>query len=468
MRRIVKDGVVQREGKTATGRGGAPPYPIGYGAIVPREAECDNLLVAFAVSASHTAFSSLRMEPVFMILSQSAATAAAHAMDEGVAVQRIDRRRLRERLLANGQILAWEKPTATADGYGSPIDVFFREGADWYRIPSLTVAANGTVLAFASRRKGSVDDFRHESDVVLRRSVDGGRTFAPMQTLASRPGADIHDGPVVAERRTGRIFKFCRFWPATNDPEKTVAVTPYERMRELGWIDHVMVSGDHGMTWTPPRALPLDYPAGATSCGTGNGVHGIQLDNGRLLIQGGFIIKGRRHVCIFISDDGGASWRRGATGALDPESLREFTLAEVADGSVYVNARSDAGHRWICRSRDEGFTFGDFLKDLALPDPRCHAGLVRLTAEPSDRLAFSNPVPPPDAPPTARRNLTLRFSDDGGATWPRSAAIDSGYSGYSDLAVLPDGTLLCLYEGGRGGDRIRLVHRPLAGPAPSP
>jgi hypothetical protein len=65
IRRIVKEGVVTREGKTATGRGGAPPYPIGCGAIVPRAGQCENLFVTFALSASHTAFSSIRMEPVY-------------------------------------------------------------------------------------------------------------------------------------------------------------------------------------------------------------------------------------------------------------------------------------------------------------------------------------------------------------------------------------------------------------------
>jgi len=107
IRRIVKDGVVAREGKTATGRGGAPPYGIGYGAIVPKAAECDNLFVTFALSASHTAFSSIRMEPVFMATSQSAATAACEAIDDGVAVQQVDYAKLRQRLERDGQVLAW-------------------------------------------------------------------------------------------------------------------------------------------------------------------------------------------------------------------------------------------------------------------------------------------------------------------------------------------------------------------------
>jgi hypothetical protein len=107
IRRIVRDGVVAREGKTATGRDGAPPYPIGYRAIVPRPSQCENLLVTFALSASHTAFSSIRMEPVLMILSQSAATAACIAIDDRVPVQQVDYAKLRARLQHDGQILQW-------------------------------------------------------------------------------------------------------------------------------------------------------------------------------------------------------------------------------------------------------------------------------------------------------------------------------------------------------------------------
>jgi hypothetical protein len=108
IRRIVKDGVVIREGKVAGGRGGAGPYPIGYDAIVPRQEECENLLVTFALSASHSAFASLRMEPVFMITSQSAATAASLAIDAGVPVQEVDYEALRRRLEADGQVLEWK------------------------------------------------------------------------------------------------------------------------------------------------------------------------------------------------------------------------------------------------------------------------------------------------------------------------------------------------------------------------
>lgn len=109
IRRIVRDGLVIREGKTAIGRDGAPPYPIGYAAIVPTQEECENLFVTFALSASHTAFSSIRMEPVFMITSQSAGTAACHAIDEGTAVQLVQQDKLKAKLVTDGQILEWKE-----------------------------------------------------------------------------------------------------------------------------------------------------------------------------------------------------------------------------------------------------------------------------------------------------------------------------------------------------------------------
>ena len=107
IRRIVKDGVVIREGKIATGRDGAPPYAVGYDALVPKKKECENLLVTFAMSCSHVAFASIRMEPVFMVTSQSAATAAVLALDAHQAVQDVDYEALKTRLLADKQVLTW-------------------------------------------------------------------------------------------------------------------------------------------------------------------------------------------------------------------------------------------------------------------------------------------------------------------------------------------------------------------------
>lgn len=108
IRRIAKDGVVVREGKIAGGRGGFGPYRIDYGAIVPKKEECENLFVTFALSASHSAFASIRMEPPFMITSQSAATAACLSIDQEIAVQDLEYDVLKEELEDDGQILTWD------------------------------------------------------------------------------------------------------------------------------------------------------------------------------------------------------------------------------------------------------------------------------------------------------------------------------------------------------------------------
>jgi hypothetical protein len=104
--RVVVDGKVMAEGNVEAGV--PKPYPVSYRALVPKEAQCANLLVPVALSSSHMAFGSIRMEPVFMLLGQSAATAASLAIDAGTSVQKVDYAKLRERLLADRQRLTWE------------------------------------------------------------------------------------------------------------------------------------------------------------------------------------------------------------------------------------------------------------------------------------------------------------------------------------------------------------------------
>ena len=102
-RYVTPDGAVQNEGDIGLSTNG--PYSIAYGALVPRRGQAGNLIVPVCVSSSHIAFGSIRMEPVFMVLGQSAATAAAMAIDGGVALQDVPYAQLRERLLKDGQVL---------------------------------------------------------------------------------------------------------------------------------------------------------------------------------------------------------------------------------------------------------------------------------------------------------------------------------------------------------------------------
>lgn len=107
-RYITPEGYVQNEGDI-----GVPirPYQIAYGSLVPKKEQVENLLVPVCVSSSHIAFGSIRMEPVFMILGQSAATAAVLAIDGKRAVQDVPYGKLKERLLKDGQILECETGT---------------------------------------------------------------------------------------------------------------------------------------------------------------------------------------------------------------------------------------------------------------------------------------------------------------------------------------------------------------------
>lgn len=105
-RYVTPDGYVENEGDIGVSTRG--PYTIAYGALVPRKNEAENLLVPVCVSSSHIAYGSIRMEPVFMILGQSAATAGSLAIRGGLAVQDVPYSQLRKRLLADAQIL--EKP----------------------------------------------------------------------------------------------------------------------------------------------------------------------------------------------------------------------------------------------------------------------------------------------------------------------------------------------------------------------
>jgi hypothetical protein len=109
-RYVDQRGQARNEGDVQVG--GFPPYPISYRSLVPKRGECSNLLVPVCLSASHIAYGSIRMEPVFMVLGQSAATAACLAVETGQAVQEVEVQQLRRQLLQDDQVLAWHSETS--------------------------------------------------------------------------------------------------------------------------------------------------------------------------------------------------------------------------------------------------------------------------------------------------------------------------------------------------------------------
>ena len=144
------------------------------------------------------------------------------------------------------------------------------------------------------------------------------------------------------------------------------------------------------------------------------------------------------HSHVIYSDDRGATWQLG--GNVEA-GTNECAVAQLYDGSLYINCRNHVGgtRRAVARSQDQGQTFAQFEWDETLIEPVCQASLESL---PGGQLLFANPAS------TRRERMTVRLSSDGGRTWPTAQTLHPGPAAYSDLAALPNGELCCLYESG--------------------
>jgi hypothetical protein len=188
-RYITPEGYVQNEGDIGVSTYG--PYAIAYGSLVPKRGECDNLLVPVCVSSTHIAFGSIRMEPVFMILGQSAATAAAMAIDAGQAVQDVPYTKLREKLLADGQVLEYTGPTNT-------------KGVDPKKLSGIVIddseaKLTGSWSDSAAAKKFVGDHYRHDGN-----AKDGKFAAAFMATL---PAAGRYEVRFAYPANTNRNSK---------------------------------------------------------------------------------------------------------------------------------------------------------------------------------------------------------------------------------------------------------------------
>lgn len=334
--------------------------------------------------------------------------------------------------------------TAWADAEQSNLWTGGTGGYHTYRIPALLVTTRGTVLAFCEGRKTGGGD-HGDVDLLAKRSSDGGRTWSP-QEIVHEEGGDakitIGNPCPVEDESTGIIWL-----PFTRD-NKAVLLTS---------------SADDGRTWTPPRnisdaTMKPDWDWIATGPGIG-----IQLargpHKGRLVIPSdhkrvlpGNEIEWSSHMMF--SDDGGRSWRSGQP---IQAGGNECQVIERVDGSLLVNTRMQGGFegfRGIATSSDGGETWSAIEQEKQLTCPKCQGSLVRMAppdANGPGRLLFSNPNPGETSITKERGrriNLTVRCSSDDGRSWPDARLLHQGPSAYSCLAHLPDGTILCLYEGG--------------------
>jgi len=306
-----------------------------------------------------------------------------------------------------------------------------------YRIPALAVSTGGILLAFAEGRKHKRGD-AGEIDLILRRSLDNGKSWAEIQVIVAEAGMTCGNPCPVVDRETGTIWlPFCKNLADGNETLITQGKAP-----RTVWITH---SVDDGQSWAEPVDITGAVKKPAWTWYATGPCHGIQLTSSRLLIPCDHIVgvdfdrkRDPHHSHVIYSDDRGATWQIG--GIVDV-GTNECAVAELGDGNLYINCRNyiDGKRRAIARSRDGGLTFNDFTWDESLIEPICQASLDRL---PDGRLLFANLAS------TAREQLTVRVSPDGGYSWPIARELHDGPSAYSDLAVLPDGSICCLYERG--------------------
>ena len=341
--------------------------------------------------------------------------------------------------------------------------VFVPDQGVGVRLPGLLVTSGGTAIAVCQARKDSMLDFGHDTDILVQRSVDGGRTWDGQRLLFSEPGTFCLLGPIVEDRVSNTVF--VTFWklPALS-PHDLEYFPTYAKMDGRLWL---VKSTDDGCSWSDPIAVKASPNTSGWNGWSNNSVHGIQLTKGpyqgRLVIPAFLYKEGEEGQIpgvrggVLLSDDQGSSWQVG--GVLPPGS-DEVTIAETGTGGVYTNYRKnkpyDNDWRWHVWSTDggESFSTGD-SQPQELTTPICHAGLVEYptsTASLESTLLFSHPAA------SSRRRLTVQVSCDDGKTWTTKKLIEQGPSAYSDLAVTADGSILCLYEDSLDWPEEKLAH----------
>ncbi|MBA4063871.1 MAG: exo-alpha-sialidase [Isosphaera sp.] len=366
-------------------------------------------------------------------------------------------------------VLLLALPTAAAAADPDKVDLFEADkgGYKLYRIPGVVATAKGTVLAYCEARKSDRGDWG-TIDILLRRSGDGGKTWSDPVKVADVPGPKEKNPVALAQKLA--------------DPKDVTYNNPVVIADRSGAV-HLLFcleymrcfyarSDDDGKTWSPPAEItaaafdPLKKTYDWKVLATGPG-HGIQLKSGRLLVPvwlstgtGGHAHRPSVVTTVY-SDDGGRTWKPGEVAVpntADWVNPNESAVAELPDGTVVLNTRSEskANRRLVTRSPDGATRWSKPEFDDALVEPVCMAGFLAVPG-PKPVLLFSNPdnlekagakAPPAPGSNRDRKNVTVRVSDDGGKTWAAKRSVEAGFSGYSDLAALPDGTVLMLYERG--------------------
>lgn len=337
----------------------------------------------------------------------------------------------------------------------------FRSGQEGYacfRIPAILSTDQGELIAFAEGRKNGCSD-TGDIDLVMKRSTDGGQTWSALQVIWD-DGENVCGNPApVLDRETGEIHLLST-WNLGSDKESQIIAQTSQDTRHV----YVLRSPDGGKTWTKPREItPSTKLPTWTWYATGPG-SGIQMQKGkhagRLLIACDHIEAETKHYYshVIYSDDHGDSWKLG--GSTPEHQVNECEIAELSDGRLMLNMRNydrAVRRRQTATSTDGGITWTDQHHDSTLIEPICQGSLQSYEKAGKHVLLFSNP-----ASEDKREKMTVRRSDDDGKTWSRSVLIYDGPAAYSDLIVLPDEKIGCLFEQGIKSPYEQIVFVPIS------
>ena len=370
--------------------------------------------------------------------------------------------------------------SASAEPSIEKIDLFEigDPGYKRFHIPGVVVTAKGTALAWCEARKNGSD--WDEIDILLRRSTDDGKTWSKPQNIAEVDGPKEKNPFALELKHT--------------DPDSVTYNNPV-LIADRGGTVHMLFcleymrcfyqcSTDDGITWSKPveitktfEAFRDDYDWKVLATGPN---HSIQLDNGRLVVPvwlstgtGGNAHRPSVTATIY-SDDGGGTWKAGEIAVPNSDTFinpNETVAVQLKGGSVMLNVRSESkAHRRIVVTSPDGATDWSepqFVEELV--EPICMGGLVRYDHDGETLLLFSHPDnleggrggKPEPGKSRARKNLSIHVSDDEGETWSAGYPVEPGWSAYSDLAVTPEGTILCFYgrseEAHFAGDRLTVA-----------
>ncbi len=307
-----------------------------------------------------------------------------------------------------------------------------------YRIPALAVSTRGTVLAAYDGRP-NLDDLPNTIDLLVRRSLDHGRTWEPQQDVRVGTGLQgFGDPSLLVDRVTGRIFCFHAAGTHAGFFEAVEGLEPEDDVQHVD----LSFSDDDGLTWSHRRVTASLKPQGVTGLFAAAGA-GIQIETGpfagRLVQQMVLLLRGEIRAASAYSDDHGDTWTLGEpTGP----GANENKVVELSDGRMLLSSRAK-GCRLQAVSTDGGRSYGPLHPVPDLPDPSDNGSVLRLgdaTDDGAPLLATNNH----DA--DLRRNTVLSVSRDEGASWRPALTICAGSSAYSTGAVLADGSLGVLYE----------------------